>query len=192
MRMFIGIPLQEAARTKLSRTVDGLSLPENDFRRSHPQDWHITLQFLGNVTPGQLECLLPSLSAISAPPVPVRITEIGFLGDRVLGAHVQPTLELQNLSEKVIAATRPCGFQPENRPWRPHITVVRTTNPANSTSIARVRGQIDKTSAQAMECGFLASEFLLYESFTEAERARYEVRGRFPLRGTRIKMAAIE
>lgn len=180
MRMFIGIPLAEAARVKLSHTVAVLSLPENDFRRSRPQGWHITLQFLGNVTQEQFECLLPRLSAISSPPIPIHIGTIGFPSSQILAAGVGSP-EFSNLVQQVNAATAGCGFIPENRSWMPHITLARKRRGASRVLMTRLRARSEWIAMSGFRCEFVAEEFFLYESFTEPQGPRYEVRARFPL-----------
>lgn len=180
MSMFIGIPLAEAARVKLSRTVAVLSLPENDFRRSRPQGWHITLQFLGNVTQEQFECLLPRLAQVSVPSLPIQIRGLDLIGPSIVAARVEPSSALHNLFDQVAGATREYGFRIEDRPWRPHITLARAKARANRAAMARVRAMRDGHPAR-FECEFVAEEFFLYESFTEAQGPRYEVRARFPL-----------
>lgn len=190
MRMFVGIPLPEPASAKLSRTVAGLSLPESDFRRSRPQDWHITLQFLGNVAQKQFECLLPRLSAIPLPPVSIYVGTIEFLSSQILAAQAG-SAELSNLAHHVNAATAACGFTPENRPWMPHITLARKKRGASRASMATLRTRSERIAMDDFRCKFVATEFFLYQSFTEPERARYEIRARFPLGDPgRIKMAA--
>lgn len=180
MRMFIGIPLGEAASAKLSHTLVRLSLSENNFRRSRPEDWHITLQFLGNVTPEQFECLLPRLSAILLPPVLIPIGTIDFLNSQILAAAVGSP-ELSKLAGQVHAATAGCGFTPESRPWMPHITLARKRRGASRVSMASLRTRSERIAMSGFRCEFVAEEFLLYESFTEPQGPRYEVRARFPL-----------
>ena len=84
--------------------------------------------------------------------------------------------ELLLLQERVTAATRPCGFAPEARPYQPHITLARAKDQKSNLGDlkAKIRRQPDFTR-------FVAYEFLLYESFLTSAGARYEVRERFPL-----------
>jgi 2'-5' RNA ligase len=131
----------------------------------------------------------------------------------VFFADVAVTPGLAALGRSVVAATGKCGFAAETRPFHPHITLARKTGnkPPQRAEIARwgprqgtkeqgnkgAREQGSKNprseshnlrnlAAKADACRFsrfTAWEFLLYESHLGAERARYEVRGRFPLIG---------
>lgn len=185
MRMFLGLPLAPRASEALAHFTRKFSAAGGTLRWSRPESWHITLQFLGQVDGEQYQCLLARLADVIASPVPVRIEGAGSL-DRagIFLARVTPTPELLALVQRITVATRHCGFAPEERPYRPHITLARAKGRGNQQSLAPLRNVLHgaKTSApDATRCSFLANEFLLYESFTGAEGARYEVRARFPL-----------
>lgn len=182
MRMFVGIPLTAAAVASLGRVATRLSLPVKEFRRSPPCNWHITVQFLGSVTFAQLECLLPRLAQVSVPSLPIQIRGLDLIGPSIVAARVESSSALRNLFDQVAGATRKCGFRIEDRPRRPHITLAREKTRANRAATARVRAMLEGHAAR-FECEFVAEEFFLYESFTEPQGPRYEVRARFPLTG---------
>jgi len=180
MRMFVGIPLTGEVAARLVRALDRLPLSAEDLRRLHPEGWHMTLQFLGNTTTAQMNCLLPRLAEISTSPIKVRIVEIGFLGHAILTGLVQDTPQLAQIAEQVMVASGTCGFPREDRRWRPHITLARKkghtaqARSPHNRDLSKIRNKID--------CEFFAREFVLYESFPEAQGSRYEARARFPLR----------
>lgn len=186
MRMFIGIPLPAAQREAIARAVHPLPLPAETFRRTRPEDWHITVQFLGEVTPSQSECLIARLQEVSSVPAPIRITALGWIGAGIVVAHVEPTQELARLVERVTAATRLCGFQTDTRPWRPHITLVRRKSRArlSRSDLARLSTAMKEAFTGAgpeIQCAFAAHEFCLFESFFDPEGQRYVIRKRFLL-----------
>jgi 2'-5' RNA ligase len=161
-----------AVRARLERPNDGL-------RWSAPESWHITLQFLGATTPAQYDCVLSHLGAIDAGPVAIRLEGLGFFERAgVFWAGVPVSPELLALQKAVVAATTPCGFEPEDRPYHPHITLARNRGRENGIRVLKPRvGPAPEFS------GFVAHEFLLYESFPNAQGSRYEVRQRFQLGG---------
>jgi 2'-5' RNA ligase len=185
MRMFLGIPLAPRASEALVHFTRELSAAGGDLRWSKPESWHITLQFLGQVYGAQYQCLLARLADITASPVPVRIEDADSL-DRagIFLARVTPTPELLALVQSITGATRHCGFVPEDRPYRPHITLARAKGRGSQRALTPLRNVLQGAKGKALDaiaCSFLAGEFLLYESFTGAEGARYAVRARFPL-----------
>ncbi len=179
MRLFIGIPMSQevtgqlaAVRGRLERSGDGL-------RWSAPESWHITLQFLGATSAVQYECVLAALRGLNAKPVRVQIEGLGSF-DRagVFFAGVRVTPELALLQRSVLGSTGQCGFAPEDRPYHPHITLAR--NRGRENGLRALKPRVGEAPRFA---GFMAGEFLLYESFPTSQGSRYEVRERFPLAG---------
>jgi len=178
MRLFIGIPLASAVIDELRAASARLRSNADGLRWTEPVSWHVTLQFLGNTSPEQFACVVARLRSLHAPPVPVCLEELGCF-DRagILFAGIRLTPELLLLHERVVAATQPCGFVPETRPFHPHITLARSKGRHNLDQLkAKIRRPANFTR-------FVAREFLLYESFLSPAGARYEVRERFPLAG---------
>jgi len=126
MRLFVGIPLSAAVIDELKAATARLHSGGDGFRWTAPESWHITLQFLGNTSQEQYACVVGSLRAVHSRSVPVSLEALGCF-DRagILLARVRLTPELLLLQERVTAATQPCGFVPEARPYQPHITLAR-------------------------------------------------------------------
>lgn len=181
MRLFVGIGLPPPAAEALARVGERLASAARDLRWSQPESWHVTLQFLGQTRDNQAACLAENLAAIRATPVPVRIAGLGFF-DRagVFWAGVELTPELLALEQKVVAATRRCGFLPEDRAYSPHITLARAKGRAAVRALDPVKAALER-SRIALRAEFTAPEFLLYESFPGPGGSRYEIRARFPL-----------
>jgi RNA 2',3'-cyclic 3'-phosphodiesterase len=193
MRLFVGIPLADAVVRELTIIVARLraqvSPGDGRARWIGPDSWHITLQFLGGATQEQYECVSARLGEVRAAPVPVRLGELGCF-DRagVLFADVVVTPELAELRQQVVAATRQCGFVAETRPFHPHITLARETGSKGhgdrgSNKAVTLRELAARAASAPALSGFTVREFLLYESYTGREGARYEVRERFALGG---------
>jgi len=184
MRLFVGIPLAESAIRELAAVVEQLRDVEGAgqsaaLRWAAPESWHITLQFLGNTTMEQLECLKVKLAEVRAAQLSVQLGELGcFERAGVLFADVLVTPELAALQRKVIAATSRCGFAAEARPFHPHITLVRTNSRERGRELRALRGSV---SSPPNFPSFFAREFLLYESHLGMGGSKYEVRMRVPL-----------
>ncbi|HZZ38896.1 MAG TPA: RNA 2',3'-cyclic phosphodiesterase [Acidobacteriaceae bacterium] len=198
MRLFIGIGLAEEAKASLLDVLERLerfSSGESELRWSTPESWHVTLQFLGKTSEEQARCAVEKLGTVRAERVPVRIEGLGFFERAgVFWAGVALTPELLALQQKVVTATRGCGFVSEERVYRPHITLARVKGRAGGRAPAPlqkavershpVRGlRVDKDGASGgwVQAEFKAEEFLLYESIPGAGGSRYEERARYPL-----------
>jgi 2'-5' RNA ligase len=179
MRLFVALPLAGPVLAELTRLTDRLRYRTAELRWSAPESWHITLQFLGNTTPEQYDCLIVHLAQLRSPPVPIHLAELGIF-DRagIFYAEVDLTPPLVALQQLVVAATTPCGFEPGARPFHPHITLARTKGPNRARDLSSLQAA---TRARPEFPRLAASEFLLYESHLSSAGSTYEVRHRFPL-----------
>jgi 2'-5' RNA ligase len=177
MRLFIGIPLAAAVIDELRSASARLRSHADGLRWTAPESWHVTLQFLGNTSPEQYSCLAARLRALQSPSVPVCLENLDcFERAGILIARIRLTPELLSLQQRVVAATQPCGFVPETRPFQPHITLAR--GKGSKLDLSQLKAKLLRPSSFTR---FQAREFLLYESFLSPAGARYEVRERFPL-----------
>lgn len=180
MRLFVAIPMTQAATHQLSAAVDRMRRRPDaqELRWSPPESWHITLQFLGNVDSEEFACLLQQLREVQAQAVRIVPEKIGAFGRAgVLHAAVTPAPELLELEKQVTAATARCGFGCEDRPYHPHLTLARRRGRGGRDGISSI---VDNNREVIPFTAFTAGEFALYESFL-AGTSRYEVRERFPL-----------
>jgi 2'-5' RNA ligase len=188
MRLFVGIPLADEAARELAAVVERLQdqhRPQRDavgLRWTTPDSWHITLQFLGNATAEQLDCLKKELGPIGSVEFPVQLGGLKLF-DRVgiLFADVSAAPELIDLHKLVVAATRHCGFVRSMLPsklFHPHITLARARGDGRK---AGLREMLDNVHRDLRFPPFTAREFVLYESHLAAHGARYQALLRVPL-----------
>jgi 2'-5' RNA ligase len=180
MRLFVAVPLATPVVHELSATSARLRSGEDGLRWSAPESWHITLQFLGNANQDQYDCIVERLSELHLPVVRIRIAGLGFF-DRagVFFADVKPTPELLLLQKRVAKATEVCGFIPEMRPYRPHVTLARRKGRGAGREFTHLKA---RASGQPTFTNFVAEEFLLYESLPGPAGSHHEIRERFRLR----------
>jgi 2'-5' RNA ligase len=179
MRLFVGLPLASEVLKELSEAVARLKTPHDGLRWTAPETWHITLQFLGNTDQKHFDCALARLAEIHAGHVYVQLGELGFFERAgVFFVDVFPSAYLVGLAGKVTAATGKCGFVAESRAYHPHITLARAKGEGRGRPLKALEDRVPQGQRFA---GFTATEFLLYESHTMQEGAKYDVRGRFAL-----------
>lgn len=130
VRAFVALELPATVRQGLAELMSGLR-PSVGLRFVRPEGIHLTLRFLGDTTPTQLERLSPQLAAAAAlcPPAETRVAGLGTFPERGsprvlwLGVSVpSPVLTLQAACER---AAREAGFPSEEREWRAHLTLGR-------------------------------------------------------------------
>lgn len=179
MRLFVAIPVPEETRRELASAVGRMRLRPRaeELRWSPPESWHVTLQFLGNAVAEEYACLLERLREVRPAAVKIMPESLGaFERVGILYAGVTATPGLLELQKRVTAATAPCGFAREDRPYRPHITLARRRGRGRRYGISSAAESREGTPFTA----FTADEFALYESFLGGA-ARYQIHQRFPL-----------
>lgn len=177
MRLFIGMPLSDEATRALSQLTMRLRSRDDGWRWSAPESWHITLQFLGNTSQEQCACIVALLRELHLPSVSIIPESFGFFARAgIFYLEVRSTEPIIALQQSVTAATAPCGFIAENRPYQPHVTLARIKGKHGIHSLSRLKAQLPLAPHFT---SFLAEDFLLYESFTDLAGSRYQVRERF-------------
>ena len=104
-------------------------LPHRDGNRVHPQDLHVTLQFLGAVSSDQQVCVTKVADRIASAAFHLEITHLDYWSrSRVLVAEPESfPQELTELVKMLGDKLQRCGLAPEKRAYRPHITLARKT-----------------------------------------------------------------
>lgn len=181
MRLFVGLAISEAVAESLERLTLRLCAKDDGLRWSTPDQWHVTLVFLGEVEDATRAKLVQALNTLRQPALKLRMERLGvFERSGILYAEVEVSEELLRLYEAVAAAVRRCGLEVEERPYRAHITLARARNREGRKAIERLR-TVASREQQRLRAGWSAEEFRLYESQLSPGGSRYMVRERFAL-----------
>ncbi|WP_159884920.1 RNA 2',3'-cyclic phosphodiesterase [Paenibacillus puerhi] len=179
MRVFTAVPLPEPIAKELESWVEAHRerLP---FRKwTHPHDYHITLQFLGEASMSKVEALQADLKRIRQEPIALSLSRIGTFGPpkapRILWSSVTGELTgLQALHAAVAQATQGHGFELEERAYAPHITLARNFVGASPLRLDSLE--------QIPAVAWKADSFVLMQTHMGAS-PMYERIGEYPLIG---------
>jgi 2'-5' RNA ligase len=126
LRLFVALALPEPVRDRLAGLMVGLP----GVRWVPPANYHLTLRFIGEVTPHQAEEVDLALAGIRARPFDLTLAGLNIFekGGRVQSLHAvaERTPALQHLQAKVETALQRAGLPPERRRFAPHVTLART------------------------------------------------------------------
>lgn len=106
-------------------------------RATHSSDLHLTLAFLGPLSPDILSCIALAADRVRAAPFDLDIDQVGhFSRARVLWCGPSSLPEpLSALVGDLQAQLSTCGLPADPRPYRPHITLARrVTTPSAATA----------------------------------------------------------
>ncbi|MHA6795618.1 RNA 2',3'-cyclic phosphodiesterase [Pseudonocardia bannensis] len=128
MRLFVALTPPPDAVDELWTAREVLRTDRSGLRWTRPEQWHLTLAFLGEVDDATLEDLTERLARVAArhPPLELSLGGGGRFGDRVLWTRVRGETDgLRRLAASVQAAARRARLPVEDRPYRPHLTLAR-------------------------------------------------------------------
>lgn len=168
-RVFFALWPEAAARKALAAAANAASAVCGG-RRQRDEQLHLTLAFLGAVTPAELDTLLAVGQAVRAAPYALCFDRLGYWRhNRIVWAGCSEVPSSQRRLFAALAETlAAAGFRLDSRPHVPHVTLVRQ---------ARCAAQLPELAP----IPWPVTEFTLVESHLASEGARYEVLARWPL-----------
>ena len=91
------------------------------------RDWHITLLYVGDVRERFIPELRAAAKAVQFEPFRLRLDRLEFWPRPKIAAMVPPRVppELEKLHEDLKGVVFAAGNEPQQRVYRPHVTVVR-------------------------------------------------------------------
>ncbi len=127
-RIFIGLWPDASTRAALG-PWSAAALQHCGGRALHPDQWHITLAFLGRLSPAAVQKLCTEAARWRLPRAPFRVNCYGhFERARIVWAGSQDPQSQQHLAatyQQLWHCLQPLGYQPESRPFVPHISLLR-------------------------------------------------------------------
>lgn len=178
IRLFVAIPIPEDIRMDLASICHGLP----GVRWVPEENYHITLRFLGGIENGLADDLDAALSMISAPPVHIDLTGLGYFAKKdkahTLFAKCHKNDGLVHLQKKVESAVVRSGLDPEPRKFAPHITLARMKGEAPG----KIEQYCGKTRLPD-DMSFTADRFTLFSSHLNSQGSIYTAEVDYPLQG---------
>ncbi len=179
-RIFLAVDLTEEARQILShrvmRMAGGQDLPG---RLTPPRNWHLTLCFLGDISPQRWEVLLHLLAESPlGPTFRCRFEKLGSFPRpgraTVLWVGVSQGAEsLTVLASRVAETVERAGLRAPERPFLPHLTLSRLRPPQDVRALV--------ASAPPAGVGMTVGEVTVFRSHLGGGPPRYEALERLPL-----------
>lgn len=175
-RVFAAVPLPTEIRMALAERLSSIDIPG---KVAPPENWHLTLRFLGQVDEVAYERFLGLLSSADlGQRFKVRFGGLGAFPKAsratVMWVGVeQGSSDLERLAGVCEDAAQGAGLPPEDRPFRPHLTLSRIRPPEN------VRSRID--TFEAIDIGWRCESVVVYQSRQGPAGTRYEPLETVPL-----------
>ncbi|MGZ8193895.1 MAG: RNA 2',3'-cyclic phosphodiesterase [Methylobacter sp.] len=166
-RLFFALWPDDTTSQKLVRLCQ--SIQAKEFKWVLPQNFHVTLVFLGNIDTTAELLIKKRAAAISAEPLVVTFDRLTYWNKPkvlCLTSRQPPPSKLMILVEALGLAVESCGLQIDAKPYTPHITLAR-----------------HGTAFVEQDCEpivWRAESFCLVESFSQSSGVFYKVIQQWP------------
>jgi 2'-5' RNA ligase len=168
-RLFLGLWPPAEVRAQIASISQ--ELPLEGGRLIVPINLHMTLAFLGDCDATRRECIELAAASVAAPAFRLNLVAIQWrrrTGIVWLTASEVPE-PLTQLVASLNCALAPCGYAPDSRPFRAHVTVAR--------NVRRLRGGQRIASIE-----WYVRDYCLVSSTLTPRGSDYAVVTRWPLR----------
>ncbi len=188
VRLFVACEVPEDVKESIGGVIDTLkSRSGSAVRWIRPEGVHVTLKFLGEVPVKKLPSIKLAIqeAVVGHSPFELEFSNIGTFGGRE-GLRIMwvgiagDVLRLEALVRAVNAALAVVGFEPERRPFRPHLTLGRVRDEIPTRQRAQIEVDVGKMDVPLTS--WRTSQVSLMRSRITATNVTYEVIATFPLR----------
>jgi 2'-5' RNA ligase len=174
-RLFSAIEIPKSVAERLTMLRAGLT----GARWIDPENYHLTLRFIGDVDGATARDFESALGEIVAAPFELEVTGLGSFGGgkpRAIFAGIGRSQGLDALQRANERAAREAGLPPEGRNYKPHVTLARLKG-ARAESVAAYLQRQGDIGPEL----FSVSRFVLYSSRNSVGGGPYVVEAAYPL-----------
>ncbi|WP_372950235.1 RNA 2',3'-cyclic phosphodiesterase [Mariniphaga sp.] len=175
LRTFVAVKIEPSP--VLIQTIDDLKnkLSGEPVKWVEPDRLHLTLKFIGETLPSQVdeigEELNQAVKLFSS--FSFELEGLGFFKNRekprVLFANIKEGEVLQLLAAEIDNRLANLGFEPEKRPFKPHLTIARIKFLKNKKTFYQAVENYRETFFQTVTI----NELIFYRSILKTEGAEY-------------------
>jgi 2'-5' RNA ligase len=148
IRSFVSIDLEDAnILSQVESIMSSLSSLGGDLKPVEAENIHLTLKFLGNVSPTRLDEIKSALAQVTFPAFSLEIKGAGAFPNlkrmNVVWVGVgEGWSRVELIFEQTEKLLHQLGFSRETRPFSPHITVARVKSGRKRDEIAAFLGHL--------------------------------------------------
>lgn len=179
IRVFIAAELPETVHQALARVQAELRAQRFRFRWVAPENIHLTLNFLGDVAPAMLAPISDAMAmaARNHTSIHLAVKALGVFPSikrvRVIWAGLAEEVTrlgaLKVALDQSLLAVSGLGFQPEQRPYKAHLTIGRAKGPTGGRKLALVMDELQAV----LDARFSIDTIYLFKSDLRPEGAVY-------------------
>lgn len=142
IRSFIAFDMEnDTVLNRIAAAQKLLVQTDADLKLVEPRNIHITIRFLGNITPATAEKILEEMKKTQFTPFIAKISGIGAFPNprypRVVWAGItEGADQLKNVFSQLEPRLQGLGFTPDPKGFSPHLTIARVRSGRNKQQLA--------------------------------------------------------
>ncbi|MEM1540381.1 MAG: RNA 2',3'-cyclic phosphodiesterase [Candidatus Bathyarchaeia archaeon] len=143
IRSFIAFDIENASfLERIMETQRRLVETGADLKCVEPKNIHITVRFLGNITPNMIDKIFDCMRKVQFVPFDIKIQGVGAFPDvrnpRVVWAGIRSGAnELRGIFNQLELYLRGLGFASDPKGFSPHLTIARVKSGRNKAALVK-------------------------------------------------------
>ena len=149
IRSFFAFDIEdEGVIRRLAEAQGMLANTAADLKLVKPQNIHLTVRFLGNISLSMVDAVYEEMKQVSFAPFEIDLRGLGVFPrlshPRVVWAGIKKGAdELVNVFEQLEPRLRGLGFKPDTKGFSPHLTIARVRSGRNKVQLVKLVRELE-------------------------------------------------
>jgi 2'-5' RNA ligase len=149
IRTFFSFDIEDQAIIRRLKEVQGMLLNSGaDLKSVEPQNIHLTIRFLGEISPNMVDPIHEEMKQLSFSHFTVELRGLGAFPKpnypRVVWAGIRKGAdEIKDVFGQLEPRLRGLGFKPDSKGFSPHLTIARVRTGRNKAQLAKLLQELE-------------------------------------------------
>ena len=149
IRIFFAVDIEDQTIVRRLSEVQGmLANTGAHLKLVKPQNIHLTVRFLGNISPPTVDTIYEEMKQLSFAPFTIELRGLGAFPKlsypRVVWAGIRKGAdELTKIFEQLEPRLRGLGFKPDSKGFSPHLTIARVRTGRNKAQLIKLVRELE-------------------------------------------------
>ena len=161
IRTFFSFDIEDQTIVRRLSEAQGMLVNTGaDLKQVKPQNIHLTVRFLGDISPAMVDAIYEEMKQVSFASFTIELRGLGAFPKlsypRVVWAGIRKGAdELTDVFEQLEPRLRGLGFKPDNKGFSPHLTIARVRTGRNKAQLIKLIQELEDYEFGAVKAEFL-------------------------------------
>jgi 2'-5' RNA ligase len=163
MRLFIALNFSNEVKSQINEVLNEVKSNSIQGRFVKEEHMHLTVEFLGEVENDRLDLIKEIMDGLNFKAFSLKANKIGHFISRegkIYWLGIEDNDLLFDLHEKLHNGLKDKGFEPQDRKYKPHITIGRKVKLYDSFNTDKLNDNIGKIKINISKVDLMKSEFI--------------------------------